>query len=242
MGILQARIQEWVAIPFSRGSSWPRDGTCSSCIAGGHFTTEPPGTSSYHSSVQFSSVAQSCPTLRDPMNHSTQAFLSITNSQNSLRLTSIESVMPSSKSYTNSANILCLQLYKVPSPRAWRHREEWAQFLPSRCSPSTYIQHTDYSSTMWSETARTHTQRLDKSTLTMEHTPRICHCHQFPTRDQDPQTLCLSQPPKRSLLKLLQALYPSITWNLSYKIMVENLNPRARLPTRRHLCDCGKAT
>ena len=27
-GILQARILEWVAIPFSRGSSWPRDWTC----------------------------------------------------------------------------------------------------------------------------------------------------------------------------------------------------------------------
>ena len=26
-GILQARILEWVAIPFSRGSSWPRDRT-----------------------------------------------------------------------------------------------------------------------------------------------------------------------------------------------------------------------
>ena len=24
-GILQARVLEWVAIPFSRGSSWPRD-------------------------------------------------------------------------------------------------------------------------------------------------------------------------------------------------------------------------
>ena len=29
--ILQARILEWVAIPFSRGSSWPRDWTCISC-------------------------------------------------------------------------------------------------------------------------------------------------------------------------------------------------------------------
>ena len=27
MGILQARILEWVAMPFSRGSSWPRDQT-----------------------------------------------------------------------------------------------------------------------------------------------------------------------------------------------------------------------
>ena len=31
-GILQARILEWVAIPFSRGSSWPRDQTWVSCI------------------------------------------------------------------------------------------------------------------------------------------------------------------------------------------------------------------
>ena len=31
-GILQARILEWVAIPFSRGSSWPMDQTCISCI------------------------------------------------------------------------------------------------------------------------------------------------------------------------------------------------------------------
>ena len=37
-GILQARIQEWVAIPFSRRSSWPRDGTWVSCIAGRFFT------------------------------------------------------------------------------------------------------------------------------------------------------------------------------------------------------------
>ena len=37
-GILQARILEWVAIPFSRGSSWPKDQTQVSCIAGGFFT------------------------------------------------------------------------------------------------------------------------------------------------------------------------------------------------------------
>ena len=47
-------------------------------------------------SVQFSLVAQSCPTLCDPMNQACQASLSITNSQSSPRLTSIESVMPSS--------------------------------------------------------------------------------------------------------------------------------------------------
>ena len=37
-GILQARVLEWVAIPSSRGSSWPRDQTWVSCIAGWFFT------------------------------------------------------------------------------------------------------------------------------------------------------------------------------------------------------------
>ena len=38
-GILQARILEWVAFPFSRGSSQRRDRTQVSCIAGGFFTS-----------------------------------------------------------------------------------------------------------------------------------------------------------------------------------------------------------
>ena len=37
-GILQARILEWVAVPFSRGSSWTRGWTQVSCIAGEFFT------------------------------------------------------------------------------------------------------------------------------------------------------------------------------------------------------------
>ena len=40
-GISQARILKWVAISFSKGSSWPRDQTrvfCVSCIAGRFFT------------------------------------------------------------------------------------------------------------------------------------------------------------------------------------------------------------
>ena len=36
--ILQVRILEWVAISFSRGSSWPRDQTQVSLIAGRFFT------------------------------------------------------------------------------------------------------------------------------------------------------------------------------------------------------------
>ena len=37
-GILQARTLQWVAISFSKGSSWPRDRTQVSCIAGRCFT------------------------------------------------------------------------------------------------------------------------------------------------------------------------------------------------------------
>ena len=42
-GISQARLLEWVATSFSRGSSLPRDQTHVSCLAGKFFTTEPLG-------------------------------------------------------------------------------------------------------------------------------------------------------------------------------------------------------
>ena len=48
--ILQARIPEWVAMPSSRGSFWPKDRTClfwNSCTAGGFFTAERPGKPTY---------------------------------------------------------------------------------------------------------------------------------------------------------------------------------------------------
>ena len=38
MGFLQARILEWVAMPYSKGSSQPRDQTQASHIAGDFFT------------------------------------------------------------------------------------------------------------------------------------------------------------------------------------------------------------
>ena len=47
-GILQARILEWVAIPFSRGSSWPRDWTLVSCIAGRFLPSEPSGKPTFY--------------------------------------------------------------------------------------------------------------------------------------------------------------------------------------------------
>ena len=72
MGILQARILDWVAMSSFQVSSQPRDQThvsCGTCIAGGFFTTEPLGKP--HTSVQFSSVTQSCLTLCNPMDCST---------------------------------------------------------------------------------------------------------------------------------------------------------------------------
>ena len=73
-GILQARILEWVAISYSRGSCWPRDRTLDSCISCTdrrilyHCPTWETHTYTFSS---VSSVAQSCPTLCDPMNRST---------------------------------------------------------------------------------------------------------------------------------------------------------------------------
>ena len=91
--ISQARILEWVALSFSRGSSQPRDRTRISWLAGRFFTTEPSGKptvdlecvslrcaalfqscihlylffQSFLLSLHFSLVTQSCPTPCDPM-------------------------------------------------------------------------------------------------------------------------------------------------------------------------------
>ena len=68
-----------------------------------------------HYSVQFSSVAQLCPTICDPWIVAHQASLSITNSWSSPKLMSIESVMPSNHL------ILCRPLLLLPPiPRSIR--------------------------------------------------------------------------------------------------------------------------
>ena len=60
-------------------------------------------------SVQFSSVAQSCPTVCDPWTAARQASLSITSSWTLLELMSIKSVIPSNHL------ILCRPLLLLPS-------------------------------------------------------------------------------------------------------------------------------
>ena len=72
-GYIHLRMLERIALLFSRVSSWSRDWTFVFCIAGRFFTIWITRESSKvtFTSVQFSSVAQSCRTLCDPMNHST---------------------------------------------------------------------------------------------------------------------------------------------------------------------------
>ena len=68
-GILQARILEWIAMPSSRGSSWPKDWTWVCCIAGGFFTTASLGNVPFTQLLiaAASTSLQLCPTLCDPI-------------------------------------------------------------------------------------------------------------------------------------------------------------------------------
>jgi len=90
--ILQARSLEWVAVPFSRGSSRPRNQTQVSCITGRFFTSwatrEATNTGNQstnkepdklHSSntLCVCLVTELCPILLDPMNLAHQAPLSM---------------------------------------------------------------------------------------------------------------------------------------------------------------------
>ena len=68
-GILQARILEWVAMPSSRGSSWPRDWTQVSCTTGEFFPLSHLGNPIYVNAM-LCLVTQSCSTLCSPMDYS----------------------------------------------------------------------------------------------------------------------------------------------------------------------------
>ena len=99
-GILQGRILEWVAMPFSRGSSE----TWVSCIAG-RFSIIRATREAQLSSVQSLSRARLFATLWTAACH---ASLSI-NSQSLPKLTSIELMMPSNHL------IFCCTLFLLPS-------------------------------------------------------------------------------------------------------------------------------
>ena len=61
-GIIQARILEWVAFPFSRESFQPRDQTQVSCIAKRFFTSWGPGKPKNTGVNSLSLLQQICPT------------------------------------------------------------------------------------------------------------------------------------------------------------------------------------
>ena len=90
------------------------------------------------SSVQFSSVTQSCPTLCDPMNSSTPASLSITNSWSSPKPMPIELVMPSNHFILSHPLLLLPSIFPIirvfSNESALRIR--WPKYWSFSFSPS----------------------------------------------------------------------------------------------------------
>ena len=70
LGMLQARMLEWVAMPFSKGSSQPRDQNQVSRTAGGFFTiwATREAQKGDMKSVKVK-VTKSCPTLCNPVDY-----------------------------------------------------------------------------------------------------------------------------------------------------------------------------
>ena len=68
-----SRQEYWSGLPFPSPGDLPDPGIepGSPALEAGALTSEPPETTQFCKAIQFSSVAQSCPTLSDPMNHST---------------------------------------------------------------------------------------------------------------------------------------------------------------------------
>ena len=84
-------------------------------------------------SVQFSSVTQSCPNLCDPMDYSRPGPPSITSSQSSPKLMSIELVMPSN--HLILCRLLLLLPSMFPSLRVFSNESKYWRFSSS-ISPS----------------------------------------------------------------------------------------------------------
>ena len=114
--------------------------------------------------AQFSSVSQSCPTLCDPMNCSTPASLSITNSRSSLRLTSIESVMPSSHLILGRPLLLLPPI--PPSMRVFSNestlRMRWPKYWSFRFNISPSNEHPGLISLGWTGWISLQTMRLSR--------------------------------------------------------------------------------
>ena len=138
-GIFQAGIMELVAISFSKEFSWARDLTHISCT--GKQILYPSHQGSLLGVLQFSSV-QSLSRVQlfaTPWTAARQASLSITNAWSSLKLMSIESVMPSSHL------ILCCPLLLLPPmpPRVFSNESTLPMRWPKYWSFSFSIIHSE---------------------------------------------------------------------------------------------------
>ena len=107
-----SRQEYWSRLPFSTSRDLPNPRIKPASPASSALTDflplEPPGKSIIVELHACMLLFQSCLTLCDPMNRSTLGLPSITNSRSSLKLMSIESVMPSSHL------VLCRPLLLLP--------------------------------------------------------------------------------------------------------------------------------
>ena len=148
--IFQARILEWVAISFSRGSSWPQDQTRVSCIAGRLFTMSHKGNPNIHCiykkpSYQFSSVQSlSCVWLfATPWTAARQTSLSITNTRSPPKPMSIVSVMPSNHLILSHPLLLLPSIF--PSIRVFSNESalhiRWPKYWSFSFNPNPSNEH-----------------------------------------------------------------------------------------------------
>ena len=72
-GIFQARILEWFAVPSSRRSSWPRDGTCVSCVSRRFLTTSATWEAPWADMRKWKPLTHL--TLCDPMDYTVRGIL-----------------------------------------------------------------------------------------------------------------------------------------------------------------------
>ena len=117
--ILQARILQWVAMPSSRESSWPRiepTYLMSPALAGGFFTTSATSVQFTHSVVSYSLWPTDCSTPGFPVHHQLQELVQthvhwVVMPCNHLifchTLLLLPSIFPSSRIFSNES-ILCI--------------------------------------------------------------------------------------------------------------------------------------
>ena len=119
----------------------------------------------YHSGLyklnQFSSVAQSCLTLCNPMDYSPPGLLSSTNCQSLLKLMSIESVMPSNNLILCHSLLLSPSIF--PSIRVFTNESVLHIRWPKYCSFS-------FSNSLSNEYSRLISFRIDRLDLAVQGT------------------------------------------------------------------------